>query len=138
MQKVVIIGHSYSSRLSIIRSVAQMGCEVTVIVLTVYKRDGKTLYTKMPIDCYSKYVSQVYYCRRTDKDALIQILLEHCTDPKQKVILFPDSDDSVATIDNHKDILSKHFCFPHICNESGSVEYWMDKIHQKEGRGVSG
>ena len=29
-QKVVIIGHSFSSRLSLIRSVAQMGCEVTV------------------------------------------------------------------------------------------------------------
>ena len=36
-QKVVIIGHSYSSRLSLIRSVAKIGCEVSVIVLTGYK-----------------------------------------------------------------------------------------------------
>lgn len=57
--KVVIIGHGYSSRLAVIRSVGQIGCEVTVIVMTSYKRDGRTLNTKKPIDCYSKYVSHV-------------------------------------------------------------------------------
>ncbi len=131
-QKVVIIGHSYTSRLSLIRSVAQIGCEITVIVMTVYKRDGKTLNTKKPIDCYSKYVSHVYYCRRTDKEAFIQILLEHCTDPNQRVVLIPDSDDTVAAIDNNHERLKVHFVFPHICNGSGSIEYWMDKTHQKE------
>jgi len=130
-QKVVIIGHSYSSRLSIIRSVAQIGCEVTVIVTTGFKRDGKTLNDKKPIDCYSKYVSHVYYCLRKDKEELIRILLEHCTDSQQKVVLFPDSDDTVAAIDNHRDCLVEHFYFPHICNGSGSIAYWMDKIHQK-------
>lgn len=131
-QKVVIIGHSYSSRLSIIRSVAQIGCEVSVIVMTGFKRDGKTLNDKKPIDCYSKYVSHVYYCLRKDKEELIRILLEHCTDSKQKVVLFPDSDDTVAAIDNHRDCLAEHFSFPHICNGSGSMAYWMDKIHQKD------
>lgn len=131
-QKVVIIGHSYSSRLGIIRSVAQMGSEVTVIVMTGYKRDGKTLNTRKPIDCYSKYVSNVYYCHRRDTESLIRILLDKCADEQQKVILFPDSDDSVATIDNHKELLGKHFCFPHIFSGSGSITYWMDKIHQKE------
>ena len=41
-QKVVVIGHSFSSRLSIIRSIAQIGCEITVIVMTGLKRDGIT------------------------------------------------------------------------------------------------
>ena len=41
--KVVIIGHSYTSRLGIIRSVAQIGSEITVIVMTGFKRDGITL-----------------------------------------------------------------------------------------------
>ena len=130
--KVVIIGHSYSSRLSIVRSVAQIGCEVSVIVLTGYKRDGKTLNTRKPIDCYSKYVSHVYYCHRRDTEGLIRILLEKCTDESQRVILFPDSDDSVVTIDNHKEVLEKYFYLPYICNESGSIEYWMNKVHQKE------
>lgn len=131
-QKVVIIGHSFSSRLSITRSVAKIGCDVTVIVMTGYKRDGKTLNTRKPIDCFSKYVNHVYYCHRRDTEELIRILLDKCTDEHQKVILFPDSDDSVVTIDNHNEQLKNHFCFPHICNGSGSIEYWMDKIHQKE------
>lgn len=131
-QKVVIIGHSFSSRLSITRSVAQIGCKVTVIVMTGYKRDGMTLNTCKPIDCYSKYVSNVYYCHRRDTEGLIKLLLDKCTDEHQRVILFPDSDDSVVTIDNHKDVLDKFFCFPHICNGSGTIEYWMDKINQKE------
>lgn len=131
-QKVVIMGHSFSSRLSITRSVAQIGCDVTVIVMTGYKRDGKTLNTSKPIDCYSKYVSHVYYCHRRDSKGLMRLLLEKCTDDSQRVILFPDSDDSVVTIDKHKDELKEHFMFPHICNGSGSTEYWMDKFRQKE------
>lgn len=131
-RKIVIIGHSFSSRLSIIRSVAQLECDITIIVMTGYKRDGKTLNIRKPIDCYSKYVKKVYYCLRKDKDALIQILLEHCTDSEQKVVLIPDSDDTVAAIDNNREQLKDHFLFPYICNGSGSIEYWMDKTHQKE------
>ena len=131
-QKVVIIGHSFSSRLSIIRSVAQIGCEITVIVMTGFKRGGKTINDKKPIDCYSKYVSNVYYCLRTAKETLIQILLNHCADSQQKVVLIPDSDDTVVAIDNNRERLKDFFLFPHIIPQSGNLEYWMDKTHQKE------
>ena len=131
-QKVVIIGHSFTSRLSLIRSVAQLGCEITVIVMTGLKRDGKTPNTKKPIDCYSKYVSHVYYCLRKDKDSFLRLLIEQCTDPDQKVVHIPDSDDTVVAIDNNHERLKDYFVFPHICNGSGSIEYWMDKTHQKE------
>ena len=131
-QKVVIIGHSFSSRLSIIRSVAQIGCEITVIVMTGFKRDGKTLNNRKPIDCYSKYISHVFYCLRSEKETLIRLLLDHCTDSQQKVVLIPDSDDTVVAIDNNQERLKEYFVFPHICNGSGSIEYWMDKTHQKE------
>lgn len=99
--------------------------------MTSLKRDGKSVNNKKTIDCYSKYVSHVYYCLRKDKEELIRILLDHCTDSQQKVVLFPDSDDTVVAIDNNRDLLAEHFCFPHICNGSGSIAYWMDKIHQK-------
>ena len=131
-QKVVIIGHSFSSRLSIIRSVAQIGCDITVIVMTGFKRDGKTINDKKPIDCYSKYVRNVYYCLRTAKETLIQILLNHCADSQQKVVLIPDSDDTVVAIDNNRERLKDFFLFPHIIPQSGNLEYWMDKTHQKE------
>lgn len=124
--KVVIIGHGYLSRLSLIRSVAEMGCEVLVIVMTSDKEQEK------PIDCYSKYVSQFYYCVRKDKDALVSLLLDKCADPHQKVILIPDGDDVVAAIDNNKDRLKEHFLFPHIAKEPSSMEYWMEKTYQKQ------
>lgn len=124
-QKVVIIGHGYLSRLSLVRSVAEMGCEVLVIVMTSDKEQEK------PIDCYSKYVSHYYYCVRKDKNALVSLLLDECADLHQKVILIPDGDDVVATIDNNKDSLKEHFLFPHITKEPSSMEYWMEKTHQK-------
>ena len=128
--KVVIIGHSYSSRLSLIRAVAQIGCEVTVVVMAQSK-DKKSTPVK-PIDCYSKYVSRFYYCVRRERDSLVPLLLEKCVDPNQKVVLIPDGDDVVANIDNNKNILKEHFLFPHIAKEPSSMEYWMEKTHQKQ------
>ena len=129
-QKVVVIGHGYLSRLSIIRSVAEIGCEVSVIVMvpSLDKRHAP----RKPIDCYSKYVKEYFFCSRQDIDSLIPLLLEKCTDPGRKVVLIPDGDDVVAAIDNHKDVLREHFLFPRIINEPTSMEYWMDKTHQKQ------
>ena len=130
-QKVVIIGHSYSSRLGIIRSVAQIGCEIIVVVMSGHDQ-GELLYKTKPIDCYSKYVSKVLYCARRDESAFIRLLLDKCADSQQKVILIPDSDDSVAIIDENKEILKKYFLFPHILGDIDSVHYWMNKSNQKE------
>lgn len=130
-QKVVIIGHSYSSRLGIIRSVAQIGCEITVIVMTGVRREGRPSIDKKPIDCYSKYVGRILYCNRKDQHALMALLTEKCQDLHHKVVLIPDGDDVVATIDNNKNILKEHFLFPHIAKEPSEMEYWMDKANQK-------
>jgi biotin carboxylase len=123
--KVVIIGHGYTSRLSIIRSVAEIGCDVTVIVMTISNKREK------PIDCYSKYVSRFYYCGRSDGKELIRLLLDKCIDPEQKVVLIPDGDDVVAAIDTHLEQLKEHFLFPHINHEEGAILRWMDKEKQK-------
>ena len=124
-QKVVIIGHSYSSRLSLIRSVAEAECEVIVIATS------GTKVRKKPIDCYSKYVSQMYYCSRGNIESLVMLLKTKCFDPNQKTIIIPDGDDVVAAIDTHKEELQEHFLFPHIVNEPCSCVFWMDKSNQK-------
>lgn len=129
-QKVVVIGHGYTSRLGVIRALGREGYEVTVIVMTGYNRDGKTLNTKKPIDCYSKYVSRVLYCP-SDREKLIQLLLTECVDPQQKVVVIPDSDFSTAAVDLNAEQLSDHFLFPHINHRSGEIVAWMDKIRQK-------
>ena len=131
IQKVVVIGHGYTSRLAVIRSVAQIGCEITVIVMAGRGRFSKKLNTKKPIDCYSKYVSHVFYCYCQDELGLIQLLLDKCTDTQKKVIIIPDSDFSAAVIDKNQDILREYFLFPHIHHTPGAVELWMDKMKQK-------
>lgn len=126
-KKVVIIGHSYSSRLSLVRAVAQADCEVTVVA-TTGKKEKKP---EKPVDAYSRYVSQVLYCNRKDETALISLLLEQCKDPDQKVVLIPDGDDIVATIDKYQEALRPWFYFPYIAKEPASMQYWMEKDNQK-------
>ena len=130
-QKVVVIGHGYTSRLGVIRALGRAGYEVIVIVMTFLKKDGKEANVSKPIDCYSKFVSQVFYCV-TDEEKLIQLLLDKCIDKQQKVVVIPDSDFSAATIDLNQDRLKDHFLFPHINHEQGAIVEWMDKIRQKE------
>lgn len=129
-QKVVIIGHGYTSRLGMIRALGVCGYDITVIVITGYLKDGKTLNTKKPIDCYSKYVKDVYYCI-SDNEQLVKLLLSKCTSPQQKVVIIPDSDFSAAAVDLNQERLKEHFVFPHINHEQGAVVKWMDKSRQK-------
>ena len=130
-QKVVVIGHGYTSRLGVIRALGRAGYEVIVVVMTHYKKDGITLNTTKPIDCYSKYVSRVYYCP-SDRDKLIKLLLDKCACLDQKVVLFPDSDFSEAAIDDNQELLRAHFLFPHIDYTPGAIVAWMNKIRQKK------
>lgn len=130
-QKVVVIGHGYTSRLGVIRALGRAGYEVIVVVMTFLIKDGKEANASKPIDCYSKFVSQVFYCV-SDGEKLIQLLLAKCIDKHQKVVVIPDSDFSAATIDLNQDRLKDHFLFPHINHEQGAIVEWMDKMRQKE------
>lgn len=128
---VIVIGQSYSGRLSIARSVAEIGCEVILIALVPYRKDGKSLYDVKPIDGYSKYVKDVYYCSNKGGEGIIKILLEKCTDENSKPIIIPDNDLSAAVVDKHFDVLKAHFLLPHMKEGAESVSAWMDKIKQK-------
>lgn len=129
-QKVVVIGHGYTSRLGVIRALGRAGYEVGVIILVVNKRNGKPDLTP-PIDSYSKYISSIHYCL-PDNDSLISLLLEKCVDENQKVVLIPDSDFSAAAIDLNQEKLERFFLFPHIHHTPGAVVAWMSKLRQKE------
>ena len=131
-QKVVIIGHGSTSRLGIVRAVAEIGCDISVIVMCWHRHSSSQLDTRKPYDCYSKYVSSVYYCFAEDGEGLIRLLLQKCSDPFQKVILLPDSDFSAVTIDDNQSVLSPFFLFPSIRRTPGAIRYWMNKDVQKE------
>lgn len=126
--KVVVIGQSYSSRLCLVRSVAQLGCEITVVVTNPeFERN-----TKHPIDCYSKYITRVLYCENRDEKTMVSLLMDKCKDLNQKVVLIPDGDDVVAAIDNNRTLLQDYFVFPYVTKEPCSLSYWMEKINQKK------
>ena len=132
-QKVIIIGHGYTSRLSIIRSLAEMNCEITVIAMVFQGWWGRLIRLDLgkPIDCYSKYVHKMYYCLAKD-ELLVRLLLEKCCDSQQKPILIPDSDFSAMVVDNNQERLKDYFVFPHINHTPGAVAHWMKKSVQKE------
>ena len=131
--KVVIIGHGYTSRLGIIRSLAELNCDITVIAMVFNGAFGRFIRGEgKPIDCCSKYVNRHYYCNVTDEKGLIRLLLNKCAAPNEKVCLIPDSDFSAAVIDNNRELLKDWFVFPNIKDEAGQIEYWMNKTTQKE------
>lgn len=130
-QKVVVIGHGTTSRLSLIRSIAELGCEISVVVMTWYKKGSAKLDLRKSYDCHSKYVTHLYPCYAKDGKGLIRILLEKCTDSHQKVILFPDSDFTTAIIDDNQEKLSPFFLFPSINHIGGAIKHWMNKDVQK-------
>ena len=120
-QKVIIVGWGYTSRLFLIRSLGEMGCEVVVIV----QENEKT-----PIfDIYSKYVSKVIRC--TNKNELVNILLEQCKPSEGKALIIPNNDLSVSILDKHHDELINFFHIPHIHHEQGAITAWMNKERQK-------
>ena len=123
-QKVVIIGVSYSSRLDLARSIGVLGCDITIVAWS----NGKE---KKPIDGFSKYVSRVLFCQKSE-EPFVKLLKEKCADPEQKVILIPDCDFSVAVVDSHQDELRPCFHMPHIGNRQDAIVAWSDKLKQKQ------
>ncbi|MBR5736508.1 MAG: ATP-grasp domain-containing protein [Bacteroidales bacterium] len=131
-QKVVIIGQGFTGRLSIVRSVAELECDVTLIVLTHRDKASGCLIEDKPIDAYSKYVNRTIYCETYNAEMLVEILLTKCVNPNQKSFIFPDNDFSAAAIDNSLDLLKEHFYCPNINDEQGAIAEWMNKVRQKK------
>lgn len=132
MQKVVVIGNSFTSRLAVIHALASMGCEITVVCIGFFPelRRGKT--PSIPADCHSRYVSRVLFFERNEgREGLVRLLLNKCADTKEKVLLIPTSDFSVVAIDTNQNLLEKSFVFSHIRHKEGAIEQWMNKEQQK-------
>ena len=132
-QRIIVIGQGYTSRLGVVRSIARsnIDCEIFVIVMTRYRKDGKTLNTKKPIDCYSKYVDQIYYCQSNDTDGLVKLLLTKCIQDNQRPIIISVGDFVTTVIDSHLKILQDYFLFSHIHHQQGAIIEWMNKEKQK-------
>ena len=127
-QKVIVIGHGYTSRLAIIRSVGMAGYDVDVVV--VYS--GPKRPKDKPIDCHSKFVNRVLFSPSGDEEALVDLLVRNYQNYSLKPILAPESDFAVKAVDAHLSQLQKFFLLPNIGMKEGAVVEWMDKQKQKE------
>lgn len=127
-QKVVVIGHGYTSRLSIIRSVGMAGYDVDVVVVCF----GDPRQQNKPLDCHSKYVDKVWFSPSGDEEAIVELLLEKYSQCEQKPVLIPESDFSVKAVDSNLDRLNDYFLIPNIDGRQGAVTEWMNKLKQKE------
>ena len=132
MRKVVVIGNSFATRLAVVRALAGMDCEITVVCIGFYPELRRGTTPPTPADCYSRYVSRyLFFERKEGRDGLVQLLLNECADSREQVLLIPTSDFSVVAIDTNQHLLKEKFIFPHIRHEEGAIERWMNKELQK-------
>lgn len=122
--RVVVIGIGFTSRLGMIRALAQMGAVVDVIAFGV----GRI----KPVDSFSKYINNYFYCPGDDDELFFQILQNHCVDSCRKTVLIPINDLAAIKIDKRRNVLKDHFLFPYIQNGQRSVQEWMNKELQKD------
>ena len=122
-QKGIVIGIGFTSRLFLIRALGQAGYDVDLICM------GQKHFK--PIDAYSRYVNQVYFCEN-EEEALIDLLLNKYKELTQKSVLFPNNDFTAAALDRHLNELSPFFHLPHIHQQQGAICEWMNKEKQKD------
>lgn len=131
-QKIVVIGNSFTSRLAVIRALASMECEITVVCIGFYPELRRGATPSTPADCHSRYVSRcLFFERKEGREGLVRLLLNECADPQERVLLIPTSDFAVVSIDTNQRLLEEKFIFPHIRHEEGAIERWMNKELQK-------
>lgn len=128
-QKVVVIGHGYTSRLGVIRALGRCGFYIVDVAISSDLQRLRKQKPK-PIDAYSCFVDEFYYAP-ANKDDLIKFLLNRFANEVQKPVLFPESDFVASAIDAAYDRLTPFFYLPNIDDKQGQMLYWMDKNLQK-------
>lgn len=126
MKRVIIIGHNYTTRLSLVRAAYKARFEVFVIDTYSSKKKPRCI----PVDCRSKYVSNFYFSKHDDSKSLCKLLLDNCILSNEKTLLIPTSDYSVLALDENKRVLAPYFYIPGV-SSSNSLQYYLDKFIQK-------
>ena len=128
---VVVLTRSYSTGLSVVRSLGAAGYTVDLIA-SAYKAG------KMGVAASSKYVRNFAEVvspkvKEGTDDALIQKLLEYAGKNEQKPVLFPTDDYTTSVMDMNRSVLEEHFIMPTIVGGGdGCLTNRMDKTVQAE------
>lgn len=124
LNKVVVIGRNYTSRLGMIRALGRAGYQVYVICTN--RRQNSD------IDKKSKYVCGYYSAKEPDQYKLIDTINAIGKRLEGNIFLIPVDDFAASTIDNHLNLLKNRFLFPNVCMRQGAVNDLMDKNTQKQ------
>ena len=130
--EAVLIGHNYTSILSIARALGPEGYKVGVIRtgfkknVSFFERIGRTP------EKHSKYISKYYLADASDPDQIIRILLDRFTSNTCKPVIIPVDDVNTETIDRNMNRLRDHFLMPNVGRKQGGIIRLMDKYVQKE------
>lgn len=128
---VIVLTRSYSTGLSVVRSLGSAGYTVDLIA-SAYKAG------KMGVAASSKYVRNFAEVvspkvKEGTDDALIQKLLEYAGKNDQKPVLFPTDDYTTSVMDMNRSVLEEHFIMPTIVGGGdGCLTNRMDKTIQAE------
>ena len=120
----IIIGRNYSTRLCLIQSMGEAGCDVVVIQTSKYQKKIET------IDASSRFVVGVKMCKEPNREGLIEIINSY-KDSSRRILLIPADDYAASVIDQNLDCLQDYFICPHVNKTQGSVIQLMDKEFQK-------
>ena len=120
----IIIGRNYTTRLSLIQSIGEAGCDIVVI------QTGRTQKSIEKIDASSKYVVEARLSREPNSEELLEIVNSY-KDSNRKTLLVPADDYAASVIDKNLNLLQKHFFCPNVHNTQGGILKLMDKVFQK-------
>lgn len=123
MNRIVVIGRNYTSRLGMVRALGKCGYEINVI--------NTTRKSVKEIDANSKFVSKYLYSPEPDRKNLIDIIKSFAI-ANEPVVLIPVDDYAASVIDDNIDLLNDGFLFPNVDMKPGEVNKVMDKEQQKQ------
>ena len=120
----IVIGRNYTTRLSLIQSIGEAGCDIVVV------QTGRTQKSIEKIDASSKYVVEARLSREPNSEELLEIVNSY-KDSHRKTLLVPADDYAASVIDKNLNRLQKDFLCPNVHNTQGGILKLMDKVFQK-------
>ena len=118
--KILVVGTDHHNTLGLIESLGQKGIRPYVMLLVSTKADWVLK---------SRYVEKGWVC--VQQAELINNMLQHFTDKKNKTIVLAASDTIAVILDRNFDVLKDCFVLPTV-RDAGSLDVWMSKEKMAE------
>ena len=133
--RVVLMGHNYSTILGFARALGKKGYEVYAVRTGAgnYKSVVNKVLSKRPKpDSVSRFVKKFVMVNINDTDTVLRVLMKTVAPKNKRGVLIPVDDLCAMFIDSHLDLLRKRYLLPNVNNTQGGVIRLMDKGLQKK------